>query len=124
MRPQHCSARELHGRIGGVTHKLKKGGRKALQGLAEELRCRPKSEQQSNCSKTPGKDFSSEILKRQTVRRKDLRRLAPVLDTEIYIPSRSATLYGLSFGFSPSTAMSVSISHPSVNFYRQAHLKG
>ncbi len=67
-----------------MTHRLKKGGRRGLQGLAEELADRPKSELPLNRSQTPLKDFSSEILKRQTVRRKDLRRLVPLSDTTIY----------------------------------------
>ena len=65
-----------------MAHKLKKGGKEALRALADELQ---PAEVPSILARqpTPG-SIRPEILKRQTVRRKELKRLVPLSDTTIY----------------------------------------
>ena len=67
-----------------MAHQLRQGGRQALKGLAEELRINNRSLPRQNSRRAMPRDLSAEILKRQTVRRKDLRRLVPLSDTTIY----------------------------------------
>ncbi len=67
-----------------MAHQLKQGGRQALKGLADELRVISRPLPQQSSRRAMPRDLSSEILKRQTVRRKELRRLVPLSDTTIY----------------------------------------
>ncbi len=67
-----------------MTHQLKDGGRQALQGFAKELRVAPTQARTRKSRSALSRDLTPEILKRQTVRRTELRRLVPLSDTTIY----------------------------------------
>ncbi len=65
-----------------MAHQLKKGGKEALRALADELQS---AEAPSKQARQPSLgSIRTEILKRQTVRRKELKRLVPLSDTTIY----------------------------------------
>lgn len=65
-----------------MAHQLKKGGKEALRALADELQSAEAPSKQTR-QPSPG-SIRTEILKRQTVRRKELKRLVPLSDTTIY----------------------------------------
>lgn len=65
-----------------MAHQLKKGGKEALRALADELKSGKAPSKQAR-QPSPG-SIRTEILKRQTVRRKELKRLVPLSDTTIY----------------------------------------
>ncbi len=65
-----------------MPHKLKQGGQEALRALADEIQIVAPSPQMNQ--PPPFKQDLTEILKRQTVRRKDLKQLVPLSDTTIY----------------------------------------
>jgi prophage regulatory protein len=65
-----------------MAHHLKSGGKEALRTFADELR--PTNHQAQTTRMTAPRSMTAEIMKRQTVRRKELRRLVPLSDTTIY----------------------------------------
>jgi len=67
-----------------MVHKLKDGGREALDDFAQGLAGARRPAIRTGRKRTPSRDMAAEILKRQTVRRKELRRLIPLSDTTIY----------------------------------------
>ena len=65
-----------------MAHQLKKGGKEALCALADELKS---GTAPSKLSRQPSPmSVRTEVLKRQTVRRTELKRLVPLSDTTIY----------------------------------------
>lgn len=65
-----------------MAHQLKKGGKEALRALADELKS---GEAPSRPARQPSPtSIRTEVLKRQTVRRTELKRLVPLSDTTIY----------------------------------------
>ena len=65
-----------------MAHQLKKGGKEALRALAGELQSGKAPSKQARPPSSGS--IRTEILKRQTVRRKELKRLVPLSDTTIY----------------------------------------
>jgi len=67
-----------------MAHQLRDGGREALLGFAEELSGSPQLTTRSTNMKSRTNDLTRQIMKCQTVRRNELRRLVPLSDTTIY----------------------------------------
>lgn len=65
-----------------MAHQLKDGGKEALRMFAKEFLQTNLTDQPTRQS--PPNSITNEIFKRQTVRRKDLRRPVPLSDTTIY----------------------------------------
>ena len=67
-----------------MAHQLKNGGRRALLDFAEELNGSPRRAARSKNTTPRANDLTRQIMKCQTVRRNELRRLVPLSDTTIY----------------------------------------
>lgn len=67
-----------------MAHQLRDGGRKALLGFAEELSGSALRATQTKNATSRTNDLTRQIMRCQTVRRNELRRLVPLSDTTIY----------------------------------------